>query len=272
MNEKSGFSASFVGSIPQHYDSGLGPNIFADYAEDIASRAAALRPAHVLEMAAGTGIATRKLRDVLPKDAKLTATDLNPPMLEVNAAKFRPGEAVEFKQADGTALPFADRSFDLVVCQFGVMFFPDKDKGYREAFRVLQPGGSYLFSVWDSARYNPYIQVTIDVVASFFEQDPPLFFKTPVSYPHIDPIKESLLAAGFRGMEIAVIGINKRVADMSAFARATVFGTPYFEQIKARGGDHERIAQAMVEAYRKAFGDPGISPIQAIVVSAKRPE
>jgi SAM-dependent methyltransferase len=125
--------ASFVGNIPEHYDRGLGPLIFVDYAADIARRVAACSPARVLETAAGTGIVTRQLRDLVPTGMRLTATDLNPPMLEVARAKFRLGEQVDFRPADATALPFPDGSFDVVVCQFGVMFFPEKDKSYRES-------------------------------------------------------------------------------------------------------------------------------------------
>jgi len=119
-------AAGFIGNIPQYYDQGLGPIIFAGYAADIARRAAADRPARVLETAAGTGIVTRKLRDALPADTQLTATDLNPPMLDIARAKFRPGEQVGFQPADAIALPFADQSFDAIVCQFGVMFFPTR--------------------------------------------------------------------------------------------------------------------------------------------------
>jgi ubiquinone/menaquinone biosynthesis C-methylase UbiE len=135
-------AANFVGSIPEHYDRALGPVIFADFAHEMARQAAASAPQRVLETCAGTGIVTRRLRDRLPADTKLTVTDLNPPMLEVARAKFTAGEAVEFQPADATALPFPDQSFDAVVCQFGVMFFPDKAKSYREAFRVLKPGGA----------------------------------------------------------------------------------------------------------------------------------
>ena len=151
-----GDAAGFIGSIPQHYDRSLGPLIFVDYAADISHRVAACNPARVLETAAGTGIVTRWLRDVLPAGVRLTATDLNPPMLEIARTKFRSGEQVEFQPADATALPFADSSFDAVVCQFGVMFFPDKDKSYREVYRVLAPGGHYLFNIWDSHRHNPF--------------------------------------------------------------------------------------------------------------------
>lgn len=116
-------AAGFVGNIPQHYDRVLGPSIFADYAADIARRVADGNPARVLETAAGTGIVTRKLRDALPARAHLTATDLNPPMLEVAREKFEAGEQVELQPADAVELPFVDESFDAVTCQFGLMFF-----------------------------------------------------------------------------------------------------------------------------------------------------
>lgn len=139
-------AASFVGNIPQYYDQGLGPMIFVDYAADIAQRAAAGNPARVLETAAGTGIVTRKLRDALPAGAHLTAADLNPSMLDLARSKFRSSEQIAFQPADATALLFADGSFDAVVCQFGLMFFPDKPKSYSEVFRVLAPRGRYIFS------------------------------------------------------------------------------------------------------------------------------
>jgi Methylase involved in ubiquinone/menaquinone biosynthesis len=185
-----GNEAAFVGSIPQHYDQGLGPLIFVDYAADIARRAAALKPARVLETAAGTGIVTRKLRDALPADTHLTVTDLNAPMLEVARAKFKPGEQVAFQPADATALPFDDGSFDAIVCQFGMMFYPDKEKSYREAYRLLTPGGTYLFSVWDSHRYNPFGRIANDNAKKFFPADPPQFYNVPYSCHQIDPIKE----------------------------------------------------------------------------------
>ena len=233
-------AARFVGNIPQYYDQGLGPMIFVDYAADIARRAAACHPARrVLETAAGTGIVTRRLRDALPADLALTATDLNPPMLDIARTKFRAGEQVEFQPADATALPFEDRSFNAVVCQFGVMFFPDKDKGYREVYRVLAPGGRYLFSVWDSHRYNPFGRIAHEVAGRFFPTDPPQFYSVPFSCHQIDPIKEALSDVGFADVDIAVIKLSKEIPDVAAFARAAVYGNPLADQIQARGGDAE---------------------------------
>ena len=124
-------AASFVGNIPHHYDGDLGPVIFVDYAADMARRVGARPVSRVLETAAGTGIVSRQLRDVLPANAQLTATDLNPPMVEVARTKFQSSEKVDLRSADAMALPFKDGAFDAVVCQFGVMFFPDRAKSYQ---------------------------------------------------------------------------------------------------------------------------------------------
>jgi ubiquinone/menaquinone biosynthesis C-methylase UbiE len=176
-----------------------------------------------LELAAGTGIVTRRLRDLLPRDARLIATDLNPPMLEVARGKFGADEAVEFEPADATALPFPDASFDAIICQFGVMFFPDKDKSYREAHRVLVSAGQYLFSVWDSHRHNPIGRLIIEIVTEFFPHDPPQFYQVPFGYHRIDPIKDSLEAAGFTDLRIAVLSLKQdspRCRDLCPSARA----------------------------------------------------
>jgi SAM-dependent methyltransferase len=266
-------SASFVGNIPQYYDQGLGPIIFADYAADMAQRAAAGDPARVLETAAGTGIVTRKLRDALPVDAHLTATDLNPPMLEIARAKFRAGEQVEFRPADATALPFADASFEAVVCQFGLMFFPDKAKSFAEVFRVLVPGGRYLFSVWDSHRYNPFGRISHEVAGRFFPTDPPQFYGVPFSCHQIDPIKELLIAAGFGDINVAVLGLQKVIPDVANFARAAVHGNPLIDQIRTRGGvEPDEIVGALAQEFRREFGaDPGRMPLQAIMFTAAKP-
>ena len=184
-----GEASGYVGNIPQHYDQDLGPLLFTDYAADIAQRVATFKPHRVLETAAGTGIVTRALRDALPAGASLTATDLNAPMLDIGAKKFRPGEAVEFRTADATALPFTEASFDAIVCQFGVMFFPDKDKSYREAFRALAGDGHYVFSIWDSHRHNPIGKIAHEVIGSFFPTDPPQFQSVPFAY-RFEQIKE----------------------------------------------------------------------------------
>ena len=264
-------AAGFVGSIPENYDRGLGPIFFADYAEHTARLVAGYVPSRVLETGAGTGIVTRRLRDLLPVTTRQIATDLNPPMLDVARTKFRPDETVEFRQADAMALPFDDASFDAAVCQFGVMFFPDKEKSYREMCRVLAPGGRYVFSVWDG-NYNRHNRIADEVAAQFFATDPPQFYRVPLSYSKIDPIKDSLSNAGFIDLRIAVVTRQKQVADIGALARAMVYGNPLADMIRTRGGvDPDRVVDALGEAFAREFGNPAHLSLQAIVFEATRP-
>jgi ubiquinone/menaquinone biosynthesis C-methylase UbiE len=262
-------SASFSGSIPEHYDSGLGPVIFVDYADDIARRAAALKPKRVLETAAGTGIVSRRLRDHLPPGTQLTSTDLSPAMLNVAKAKFKPAEQIAFQPTDATALPFPESSFDVVVCQFGVMFYPDKEKSYREVHRVLTPGGSYLFNVWDSHRYNAFGRIPHELLARFFPDNPPQFQSIPFSYG-FEPIRDSLVAAGFTDIAAHVVRVEKDIGDGTGLARGIVFGSPVLDQIKVRGGvAPEQFFDALVTGYQRECGNPGRMSIQATVFSAR---
>jgi SAM-dependent methyltransferase len=263
-------AAHFSGTIPENYDSGLGPNLFVDFAADLARRAAAAKPGRVLEIAAGTGIVTRLLRDALPGSAHLVASDLNPPMLAVARQKFSADERIEFQPADAAALPFVDGAFDAIVCQFGVMFFPDRDKAYREAYRVLGCGGRYHFNVWDSFDFNPFARISHDTIGGFFNGDPPAFFTVPFGYHRIDEIKSSLLGAGFTDIAVHVLKIDKTITTARQFAEGLILGNPIIEEIRVRGrADSATIIAAVTTALQSAFGeDPGRMPMQAIVFSA----
>lgn len=261
--------SQFTGSIPEHYDRGLGPHLFEPYARDLARRIAETQPASVLELAAGTGIVTRHLRAALPQTAELIATDLNPPMLAVAEKKFETGE-VTFKAADATALPFADARFDALACQFGVMFFPDKDKSYREARRVLRSGGAYIFNVWDRFAVNPFAEVAKTTIGSFFDGDPPTFYQTPFGYFEIEPIRAALINAGFDRVSVDIVSLKQTILDPEAFAQGLVLGNPVVEEIKARGrAPIEDVVATMKSALIDKFGDGGSVPLQAIVFTAR---
>ena len=262
--------ARFTDDIPSAYDRGLGPVIFHDFADHTARHVAALGPRRLLETCAGTGIVTRRMRDLLPATTPIVATDLNDAMLNVARAKFAADEPVEFQSADATALPFPDRSFDVLVCQFGVMFFPDKAKGYREAYRVLMPGGRYVFSVWDgSVRGAPL--ATDDVVRRLFAADPPQFYTLTAAYNRIDLIKQAITEAGFTRLRVEVVTRDTEVADVAGFAHALVYANPLIDMIRARGSVPPDVAvEAIAEALTNEFGSPARWRRQAIVFEVTR--
>lgn len=259
-------AANFVGSIPEYYDRFLGPRIFSDYADDLASRVSTKQPRAVLELAAGTGIVSRKLRDALPSYCDLLATDLNPPMLATARSKFQADENISFEMADATNLPFEDNRFDVVVCQFGVMFFPDKEKSYAEVLRVLRPGGQYIFSVWGSWDENPFAAIAHSVVADMYPDKPPGFYKVPFGYHDTQEIHDSLMSTGFTQCKSDALALTSTIPSAKEFARGLVFGNPLLEEILSRGGDPDRVCAAIATAIESKLGSS--MPLRAVIIEA----
>ncbi len=264
-------TTAFTGSLPVVYDEHLVPVLFRPYAEVLADRVAAWAPSRVLEVAAGTGALTRELADRLP-DADITATDLAPPMVERGAA--RSGSArVRWQQADAQDLPTADASVDVWVCQFGIMFFPDRVRAYREAHRVLRPGGRLLLSTWGPLADNGFAQVLDEALRAWRPADPPTFVRdVPHGYPDADRVRADLTAAGFTDVQVDVVRLDSRAASAHEVATAFLTGTPAGDPARREGPDavDEAIA-AVTAALQRRYGDgPVAAPMSALLAQATR--
>jgi ubiquinone/menaquinone biosynthesis C-methylase UbiE len=263
----------FAGSIPELYDRFMVPLIFEDYARDLADRLAKAGPQDLLETAAGTGVLTRAVAARLPVSTRITATDLNQPMLE-HAKARQPGNGrIAWKQADALALPFGDQSFDAVACQFGAMFFPDRVAGYKEARRVLKPGGHFIFNVWDRISENDFADTVTQALAEIFPDDPPRFMaRTPHGYHDVDEIRADLKAAGFANASVDVVDARSKASSARDAAIAYCQGTPLRNEIEAR--DASRLDEATAkaaEALARRFGNGAVDGgIRAIVITAPR--
>jgi ubiquinone/menaquinone biosynthesis C-methylase UbiE len=263
----------FAGSVPELYERYMVPLIFEPYAQDIARRLAPRNPRQVLEIAAGTGVVTRALAAALPKDTAIIATDLNPAMIE-RARQVPIARPVEWRQADALALPFDDGSFDAVVCQFGVMFFPDRARGFAEMRRVLRPGGLALVSAWDRIEDNDFAAAISDALASLFPADPPRFMsRTPHGYHDVEAIRRDVAAGGFdKEVKIDTVAARSRAPNARDPAIAYCQGTPWRGEIEAR--DANGLANATDVAARemaRRFGNgPVDGKIQAFVIEATR--
>jgi ubiquinone/menaquinone biosynthesis C-methylase UbiE len=257
--------ALFAGSIPELYDRLLVPLLFEPYAADLASRLAARPIARVLELAAGTGAVTRKLAAVLPSTVAIVATDLNQAMLDVAAGRIACA-SVQFRQADALALPFPDSGFDLVISQFGVMFFPDRIAAYREARRMLRPPhGRFLFNAWDRVENNPVTAAVGAAMEALFPDDPPRFYaRIPFGYHDTARIEADLRAAGFTDIAIETVTRTSRV-DARDAATGLCQGTPLRAEIEERGS-----LEAATEAAAAALAsfNGADAPMSAHVVSA----
>lgn len=267
--QTSGNDTRFGDAVAAFYQQHLVPLIFAPYAVDLAARIVRVPTASVLELAAGTGVLTRELAARLAPGTHLVATDLNESMLAVAQAQ-ETARKVEWRQADAMALPFADASFEAVVCQFGVMFFPDKVHAFAGMRRVLRPGGTLWFSVWDRIEANEFAQVVSETVGAMFPDDPPRFLeRLPHGYCSTEVIARDLALAGFaEPAAFETVTAVSRAATPGIAALAYCQGTPLRGEIEARDPRGLQTATAAAaEAIAARFGTgPVEGRIQAVVV------
>lgn len=264
--------SAFTGNVPQHYETYLGPLFFEPYAVDIAARIEKARHQTILELACGTGRVTKHLLAKLPAQGRLVATDLNEAMLTVAREKVQ-DDRIQWQAADAQALPYGDDTFDLAVCQYGVMFFPDKDKAFKEAARVLKSGGTFLFNAWDHLRHNALAQAAREVTEELFPDEPPTFLeKGPYSLFDKAAIERLTEAAGFieTGIEtVSLIGIAATAGDA---VNGIIDGTPISGFLHERGADVPAVKEKLRSRLQSRYGNINISlPMQAFVCRAVKP-
>jgi ubiquinone/menaquinone biosynthesis C-methylase UbiE len=261
----------FTGSIPQLYDRLLVPMIFVPYARDLAQRIRDYQPHDVLEIAAGTGVVTTALASELPDSTQITATDLNEPMLAQARIHLADKPRIKWQQADALALPFDDASSDIVVCQFGAMFFPDRVKGYSEARRVLRPGSHFVFNVWDKLDENDFPNVVHQTLQQLYPDNPPQFLaRTPHGYHDARRIQADLREAGFTDIVIETVAHRSRANSPLDAATAFCQGSPMRGEIEAHGTpDLQAATLVSADALARRFGNGPIEGrIKALVISA----
>lgn len=264
---------NFTGSIPKLYETWLVPLIFEPYAADVKARIASMNVSRVLEIAAGTGVATRALSTLDNPSLSIVATDLNQAMLDEAAARGT-ARPVRWQQADALDLPFCDGEFDAVVCQFGAMFFPDKPRAFSEARRVLAPGGVFVFSVWDRIEDNEFAEVVTAALEPLFPDDPPRFLaRTPHGYFDRSAIERDLAAGGFTSApKIVTVTARSRADSARVPAVAYCHGTPLRSEIEARGASRlDEATGAAAAALAAKFGPQAVDGrIQALVATIER--
>lgn len=263
---------SFSGSIPRMYEEILGPVYFEPYAEEIARRVAHLHPLAVLETACGTGRVTNHLRQRLGPDGTLVATDVNPDMLAVAKEKLNDVKGILWMEADGQQVPFESGSFDVLVCQFGIMFFPDKLQGMKESGRLLKSTGTFLFTVWDKLDANPFAAAGRKVFMDFFNQEPPDYLRTPFTFNDPEVIVPMLEEAGFRYVKFETIMKPLVAPSAERVSEGMVEGSPVIHAIREKDPEAVPVIKKNIrETLIQNFGDhPCRSEMQAILFTAKK--
>lgn len=265
-------TVAFVGRVPEHYDRYLTPLLFDPFAEDLVGRLAVRDGMRVLEVGCGTGIVTRRLVARLAGRGDVVATDLNEAMLAHARARLPDPDGVTWRQADATRLPFETGTFDAVVCQFTIMFLPDKGAGAREAFRVLKPGGVWLFNMFDALEHNPIQRLAHETIASFFPANPPKFYTVPFSYHDTGVIESLLRDTGFEDVRCERVAKEGTSPSAEEAAIGLIDGNPVIGEIVQRRPEAlGEIRAAVAARLARELGDrPVRGPLRAIVATARR--
>ena len=264
-------NTSFSGAIPANYDEYLGPMFFESYAIEVGKRMTALQPSSVLELACGTGRVTRRLLDACAPGGKLIATDISPAMLE-EARSNVPSANIEWNTVDATTLPYADSSFDAIVCQFGIMFVPDRVQAYSEAHRALKPGGTLLVSSWDALEFNPVAQIAENLLHEYFPNDTPRFYTLPFAYNDKSVMRSELMQSGFSDIMIERVNLEGTNSSAEAAATGLLEGNPVIGEILARDPNAlPTMKQRLADNLAARFGHGEIVvPQQAWFITARR--
>ncbi len=262
--------SQFAGSIPQNYDRYLVPILFQPFAESMAATAGNLNPKSVLELACGTGAVTRCLAEALPDEARLIATDLSQDMLEIARQNLANLPRIEFEVADACQLPFEDGSFDLIVCQFGAMSFPDRPAAMSEAFRVLSPAGHLLFNTWGNIAKNPIFQIVEETLTAMFPDEETPFMPTPFSMADPQLLRN---LAGNAGFDSVIVTEEHQAAgsrDPSSIAAGFAYGTPLGSYLSDQGYNLDEIHEALTANFAGELGNPISCSMQAVICHAAK--
>ncbi len=263
--------ADFSGSVPEKYDRYLGPLLFEPFAQDLATRIGPEAIEDVLEIACGTGRLTKHLRARLPAPVRIEAIDLNPVMIAI-ARSALPEAGIHWMKGDAQELPHATGSFDLVICQFGIMFMPDKSRALAEFHRVLRKGGRLLFNTWNSIETNKVVHAASETINRFFPGNPPVFYRSPFSF-HDDILIRSLLQdAGFGDIRVNLLKTTGSSPSAAEAAMGLVEGSPVIGFILENAPE---LLPRIRESVEKEIGDrfgafPLLSPLQAWIAEGRK--
>ena len=257
------------GQTANHYDQFFGPLYFEPFAIEVAKRVDPTGTAVVLEIAAGTGRVTRHIRERILPSAKLIASDISEEMQAV--AKKKLGHLdIDWQNIDAQQLPFSDNSIDLVICCFGYMFVPDKTKAFAEVYRVLKPGGHFLFSTWDKLENNPASYISRCMAKQYLEEPLPASYDLPTSMSDESGIRSLLQDAGFSKLSVEKVKLLTAIPTAKEAALGFVQGGGVYDEVRKRkSGSIDEIKIRLEKELAGQFGDaPMIAPISALISQA----
>jgi ubiquinone/menaquinone biosynthesis C-methylase UbiE len=259
-----------AGNAAETYERELVPAVFGRWAPRVVELAALEQGTRVLDVACGTGVVARLAAEAVGVEGRVAALDVNPDMLAVAAALPAPkGAAIEWVEASAQALPFADSAFDVVCCQLGLQFFPDRLGALREMARVLAPGGHVVVMVWRTIDRSPGFGAFAVALGRTVGPDAEALMQAPFLLGDRDELAKLLSAAGFRDVEIRAEEGEVRFPTVASFVDAQVRGSPLAAMVAAAPAGAR---EGLVSELERELGPGSVRfPMEAHLAVATRP-
>jgi SAM-dependent methyltransferase len=261
-----------AGTAAEAYQRELVPTVFGPWAPRVLELAA-LRPGmRVLDVACGTGVVARLAAEAVGAAGRVAALDVNPGMLVVAAAlKPTGGAEIEWVEASAQALPFAEASFDVVCCQLGLQFFPDRAGALREMARVVEPGGLVVLMVWRTIERAPGFAALAAALGRTISAEAEALMRAPFVLGAPGELSGLLRLAGLRDVEIRPEAGEVRFASAAAFVASYVHGSPLAALVAAAPATAHDALVREVERSLDAFIHDGslCFPIEAQLVRCR---
>lgn len=201
------------------YEAKFVPAMFLPWSEELLNRAKPRRGERALDVACGTGIVARQVGPLVGAQGAVTGLDISPPMLEVAGSIPLPdGVRIQWREGSAEALPFDDELFDLVLCQQGLQFVPDKRAATREMHRVLAPGGRAVVAVWQGLEHQPVFGILEPAIDRHIGQGA----GAPFSFGDADALRVLFDDAGFGEVTLDSVSRNVHFPSADGFVRMVV--------------------------------------------------
>jgi ubiquinone/menaquinone biosynthesis C-methylase UbiE len=266
---------AYEGSVAELYERYRVPAIFGPWAADLVALAALQPGERVLDVACGTGVVARLAAQRVGPTGTVAGLDLVPEMLTVaRALPPPPGVPITWHEGDACAMPFADAAFDVVLCQQGVQFFPDRTAALREMHRVLAPGGRLALSVWRALQHHPYSAAEAATVSRYVSPEVGAGMLAPFAFGgEVDALRAVITSGGFHAVRIRIaVRLMHFPSDAAGILGQLIGGRIVGRAIAALdAATREALVSEMGEALRAYRDDEGFAvPQEAHLALAQR--
>ena len=272
MSESSGWQLG--GSGPEAYEQYIVPAWMGEWARDLVAMTDLQAGSRALDVGCGTGVVTRVIAPLVGPAGRVTGLDVNETMLDTarRMADQQGLDAIAWRQGDVASMPLEDAAYDVVLCQQGLQYFPDRAAALREMARVLVPGGCLALSVWRGLERHPFFVALVEALESYLGEGSTSSLCAAFSLTDREALRSLVEASGLRRVEVRLEVKMSRYPSLAEFVPGYMAATPMAGAVAALAeADRSQMVSEVVDALQAYVDDGGLAaPMESYIVTAQK--